>query len=994
MRTKSIVAAGAAAAAHTRRGVGFIGACAAAGALTLPAPGHAQQSSAEKDTLQEITVTGSRIITNGNDMPTPVTVINVEQMKATTPATVFDQLNEIPAFVPTMGPQTPSGFNADANSGVASPNLRGLGAPRVLVLFDGHRVPPSTPQGFSNVNLMPQMLMQRVDVVTGGASAIYGSDAVSGVVNFIVDHNFNGIKFEAQGSQSSQSDDRGFQLGLAAGTPLFGGRGHIEASVQRLQDDGLPWISHSRPKSYNWTVAGTGSAADPYHLVQGATAGFATIGGLIQGGPLDGYSFDQNNVPTPANLAVDGVQNDSLWAMASSRVDQGFVRFDFDVSDAVHAYANFGASKDVEYGGFSPGVDGGMVFGACNAFLTPALQATLGCTNQADPNQPTFNMNKIPDPFINNLQTTESLSTMENFNLLAGIEGTLGNGYHWDTSVTIAQTSQGVKAIGVDHDPPWFAAMDAVVNPANGQIVCNVTLTNPGLYPGCTPIDMFGPSSESKAALAYAFGNIYRRSLNKTKEWEGSLRGTPLDGWAGPIGMAVSADFRRNDLSDTSTAVQDSPSCLGQRFGNCVDGVTHTWGNTIIPIPGVSQTAYEAAYEINVPLLKGLPLAQSVSTDDAYRFTRYNNKGFAADLAGNTVPVGTNINASNWKLGLVWTVNDVLTVRAARSRDMRAPNLWDLFQPSNYQPFSFGTPDYLCSANAAAVANETCAPVDIRGGNGAPTILAGNPYLKPEIGNTSTVGFVIRPTRELSLSFDYYDIKVTDFVTYLNGADRPVQKACYASGGTSPVCSLQVRSAGNFAFSPNNTVQLWYTRPVNLSELSTHGIDAELNYNTHIGEHAFSVRALVNHMESLTFTEPGLTQQLEFAGTNGQGFGFQASPKWRAQVIAHYNVFGGFDVDASERWRSSMRFQFDPTLVEVGHVSSVAYTNLNLAYTTSNVPNVASTTVFLNVQNLFDQSPPLAGSINAGLPGGSGDGWAIGDDIIGRYFTLGVRARL
>jgi iron complex outermembrane receptor protein len=986
---------------------GFLGAFAAIGMVALSGPTHAQQISAkDKDKeLEEIVVTGSHVVTNGNDMPTPVTVIDIAQIRATTPGTLFDQLNQIPAFVPTMGPQTPSGFNADANTGVSSPNLRGLGAQRVLVLLDGHRVPPSTPQGFVNVNLMPSMLMQRVDVVTGGASAIYGSDAVSGVVNFIVDHKFNGIKVEAQGSESSRSDDRGYQLGLAAGTPLFGGRGHIEGSFQRLQDDGLPWISRSRPKMYNWTTAGSGTAADPYHLVQGATAGFYTPGGLIQSGPLAGYSFDQNNVPTPANPSVDGGMNDSVWAMAASRVDQGYGRFDFDVSADVHAFASLALSRDVEYGAFSPGVDGGMVFGACNAYLSAALQTTLGCTKQSDPNQPTFSMNKVPDPFINNLQTTEGLSKMENIGGLAGLEGTFGNDYHWDTSISLAQTSQDVTAFGVDHDPEWFAAMDAVVNPANGQIVCNVTLTNPGLYPGCIPIDMFGPNSESKAALAYTFGTIERRALNKSKEWDGSIRGTPLSSWAGPIGMAVSADVRRQDLSDTSTSVQDNPTqnCLGQRFGNCVPagqpgGPTHTWGNTIIPIPGVSQTAYEAAYEIDVPLLKDLPFVQSLSTDDAYRFTRYENKGYTAGSSGSQLPISTGFNAINWKFGLVWSLNDVLSVRVARSRDMRAPNLWDLFQPENFQPFSFGTPDYLCSPNPGVVASGGCTPLPVSGSNGqpgvgAPTILAGNPYLRPEVGNTTTVGFVLRPTRELSLSVDYYDIKVTDFVTYLNGYDTPVQKACYASNGTSPVCSLQVRALGNFTYSPQNTVKLWYTRPVNLSVLSTQGVDGELNYNTTLGSHAFSVRAFANYMKTLNFSEPGVSTSYDFAGTNGQGFGFQANPKWRAQALMHYNLFKGVDIDASERWRSSMRFQYDPTAVEVGHIASVAYTNLNLTYTLPDIPKLSNAGIFLNVQNVFDKLPPHAGSIHQGNPGTSGDGWAIGDDIIGRYFTFGVRAR-
>jgi outer membrane receptor protein involved in Fe transport len=397
---------------------------------------------------------------------------------------------------------------------------------------------------------------------------------------------------------------------------------------------------------------------------------------------------------------------------------------------------------------------------------------------------------------------------------------------------------------------------------------------------------------------------------------------------------------------------------------------------------------YEAAFEVDVPLLKDLPFVKSLSTNDAYRFTRYGNVGNGLDVAGNAVNVSTDLSAQNWKYGLVWDLNDQLTVRATRSRDMRAPNLWDLFAPTNLQPFSFGTNDFLCPPGDSPTSPCNTVGLPIMNGNGAPTQSGGNPNLKPEVGNTITLGFIYRPTHDVSLSVDAYDIKVSNAITVLNGYDTSTQKACYASGGNSPFCSLQVRSGGNTSYSAQNTVLLWYTRPVNVAEIHTKGVDTELDVKGQIAGRAFSLRALATYMPNLIYSAPGV--RVDLAGTNGLAFGVNQSPKWRANIQLNYSLFEGLDLSASERWRSSMRFQSDPTKVEVGHVASVAYTNLNASYA---LPKWPKSTIFLNIQNLFDRMPPRAGSVNPGFPGGSGDGWAIGDDVVGRYFTFGVRAR-
>lgn len=979
---------------HAARIAALCGSMAVAGVVCAQST-TAPDAAATDWQLKEITVTGSRVILNGNDAPTALTVLTEDAMNAITPSNLFNQLSLVPGFVPTFGAQTPSGLSTINNTGVSALNLRGLGVQRALILFDGHRVPPSTPDGFVNVNLMPQMLLKRVDVVTGGASAVYGSDAVSGVVNFILDRKFTGLKVDLQQGTSSRNDNKTYQLGIAGGMDLFDGRGHIEGSWQKSNDDGLTYTDQSRPGIYNWTVQGSGTSADPLHLVQGVTAPRFSDGGVIRNGPLKNYNFASNGVLTPFDPSVDGWQNKSVSLLAASAIDQGFASLDFKFNDKLHGFVNGSVARDFESGAFAPGVDAKVIFGACNAFLQTAYQVQAGCadaaTQQSDPNQSTFKLNKVPNPAINLLKTTLGFSTMRNINVLAGLAGEFGQGYFWDSVLSFGETSQKVIQTGTDNDPNWYAALDAVVNPANGQVVCNVTLTNPGLYPGCVPINMFGPNSESKAALNYSFGTVSRESINRTVGWEGLIRGEPFHLWAGPVGMALSADVRRQSLSVTSDSLPDNPTmgCLGLRFGNCDPASpqdTHTWGNFVIPLPAVHQYVYETALEVDVPLLTDLPFVKSLRTNDAYRYARYDNSGGSVDLSGNPIDVNTKFTASNWKFGLLWSVNDQWTVRASRSRDIRAPNLNDLFAPHRYNRNSIGATDFLCPPGLSP--GQPGCPVDVAGGSGGPSISGGNPDLKPEIGNTFSTGVVYRPLRDLSMSVDYYVIKVTDAITVLSGQDPTIQQACYASGGASPLCSLQLRTTGNFQYSPNNPVLLWYSRGVNLGELSTRGFDMELGYNTRIASHAFSVRALATYMEHRTISESGTV--IEYAGTNGD-LVIGQSPKWRTNLQGNYEVFQGFTVSALERWRSAMRFQTNSSLVESGHVSAVAYTDLNLSYS---LPNWSGLDIFLNVRNAFDKSPPRAGGYLSDKPGGSGDGYSIGDDVIGRYFTFGIRARL
>jgi iron complex outermembrane receptor protein len=984
-------------------------ALAAAGLSAVTSMAARAQTAAADESLQEVVVTGSRIITNGNDAPTPVTVITPQDVLTTKPTTLYENLTELPAFSGSRGAaNSPPQGGSQGQTAISALNLRNMGAQRNLVLLDGHRVPPVTADALVDVGSLPQLLIQRVDVVTGGASAVYGSDAITGVTNFVTDRNFNGVKGNIQRGISAQNDAASYDVGIAAGTAVFDGRGHIEGSYQRRNDNGL--LSDQRDwYAPRWTVQGDGITI-PWHLqgyVTNATASYggaiacpngtlASSGCLLNGKarPLVGLTFNQNGFLSPFNFGTgtgsasgstngltlssiqgggDGVYFTHVSLRSAQHSDQGFLRFDYDLTDNLHAYfvgsltANTAAGSRGTQRSFPPG----WKLGACNAFLGSQYQTALGCTaaNSGTANEPTFTFEKAFNPADNfGVGQSTVLGTHYHY-FLGGLEGKFGDGYHWDFTLTDSQSRMDANNQTANSNN-IYAALDAVVDPSSGQVVCRVTLTNASQYPGCVPVNLFGPTSVTQANINYMFPNVETLTTTKLKGAAASVTGSPVNDWAGPIGVALSGELRRLTMDLWSSNRPDSfLTCAGLRFGNCVPGVTVNSGG-LIPISGVSQTVGEGALEFNVPLIRDLSLVKSLTFNGAARYTKYKN-----DPNDPTI-VSRNFIADTWKAGLVWNVTDSLTLRWSRSRDIRAPNLLDL-----YNPVSTATPQF---------AFDYLLP-------GAPQISAnpksgGNPYLVPEVAHTTTLGLVWRPNSQFSLALDGYDITLTNALYSLSGANQPIQLACYASGGSSPLCQLQERPFGCCSNTTTaNQMTAYYTRNVNIAEQRTAGIDLESSFNTRLFDRAASLRALVTYQPHILQYIPFSTRQ-DVAGVAYPQIGGLPAPVWKATLFARYKVSSQWEIDVSERWRSHLKWTSDPTQSEVGGVPSVAYTDLTVSY---DIPtSLKETSVFLNVQNLFDKDPPPAGTLDATFPGSYPGVLAFGDDVLGRYFVFGVRARL
>ena len=557
----------------------------AAGVSVLAgAAAQAQQAPAATEELGEVVVTGSRVITNGNNSPTPMTVVVMDDALRIRPSTVADALNDLPQFsgsrTPLGNPNTGSTVQqGGGNTGANSLNLRNLGQLRTLVLFDGHRMPPTTATGLTDVDQIPQQLLQRVDVVTGGVSAVYGSDAISGVVNFVTDRNFNGFKAKAQYGVNQKGDDKTENVGFAGGMRVFGDRGHIEGSYEYRNNDGVDARSSRDPNHEVWSTQGNGTAAAPFFVTANARNQNSTFGGLIRSGALSGQTFKQDGVlspfihgvtTVPGSTTANEIGGDGVWydtsLKASLKSHQVFGRFDFDFTDKTHGYVSTAFNHKVNTANVFWQNLNQVNISRTNGFLSTAIQ------NQIPTTQATFTFSKqfmdLPR------QATNNLSKMVYFN--TGLEGEVGK-YKWDVGYVHGQATLVPTLLYNTNNAKRAASLDAVRDSA-GNVVCNVTLTNPGLYPGCVPLNPFGPTSDSYAAMDYFTDPSHLDVTTKMEDVSGSISGAPFSSWAGPVTLALSGEWRKLSEGVLSTVPDgELANCTGLRF-NCTQGTINSAG--------------------------------------------------------------------------------------------------------------------------------------------------------------------------------------------------------------------------------------------------------------------------------------------------------------------------------------------------------------------------------------------------------------------------------
>jgi iron complex outermembrane receptor protein len=925
-------------------------------------PDQPPQTADEAANNGNIVVTGSRIQKTGYSQPTPVTVQTSEVLLSSSPVSLAEGLNKLPQF---LGSRTRT-FCCEVGSQGNFLNLRGLGLNRTLVLLDSRRVVPTRETGDVDVNLLPELLIQRIDVVTGGASAAYGSDAVSGVVNYIIDNRFVGVRGTVQSGISTYGDDATFKAGVAAGFRFAEDRGHLVVSLEHLNQEGITSLT-ARPTSNRGAfLGGNGTAAAPFITLGGVIQGTASYGGVIigpsllpipgAGAPLAGLQFLPGGATAPFVfgtpvtgspgffLGGDGILNNLADPAEALRTDHVYARLSYDVAPNVTAWIRVNAGRSRTHGDVL--ADNRQTTVAYtifreNPFLPASVAAAMDTAGVTSFRLARFNRDFGPIRLD---------YTNKTYDVAAGLNGTIGASWKWDASYSHGKTTLHAQVQNVGNLSHEYAQADAVRDPATGQIVCRVALTNPGLYPGCVPINLFGEGSPSAAAKAYALGTSTQFVRNTLDVVTGEVQGDLVQLPAGAVSVAFGGEYRRRSLREISNAValnqiqatgiRGFPTALCPTVATCRFGGFNQ-GN--FGEANASDDVKEGFIETVVPLLKDTPFFHALDLNGAFRYTDYKNSG----------------GVETWKVGLSWSPIADLRLRGTRSRDIRAPNLFELFagpvnafQPGLTDPFTKTT-------NIIAI-----------------TRTQGNPALKPEKADTWTLGGVYTPSwlPGFSGSVDYYDIDIKGALSATTS--QATLDACFQ--GDQGACGRITRDA-------NQTIQQIVLLQINLNSRRVKGIDFDFSYNRPLFGGTVGLRALVNHAISYVDNVGGVrTQQAGFYNTANQ----LTVPHWRGNFNVTYEK-GPLSLFVQERYIGSY-IQLPPIAGQIfaqPKIGSVLYTDLTVKAKLKGLG--AGWELFATVNDLFNRKPPFIGNrFAAGLGFPTAPGLY---DLDNRYFTAGVR---
>ena len=685
----------------------------------------AQQAEATA-TGDEIVVTGSRVGLRGFQAPTPTRVLTSEQLEARGLANVGEFLNEVPSLRPTSSPSTNT--QTALGGGQFYADLRALGSIRTLTLVDGRRFVPSTASGQVDLNLIPTLLVTRVDVVTGGASAAYGSDAISGVVNVLLDKKLSGFKADISSGISEEGDAGERRASAAFGTAFAGGKGHFVVGGEYVDSDGVDsyfsrdW-GREQPELVSYVGARPAGTPSRFYA-RGVQALNYAYGGVILGVNADTNAANGRDVlrgiqfgpggtvqPFPYGDAVGTSATNftggdpGLYARTGHqlvlpikrRVAMGHL--DYEFSDALTAFAEFNWGRSAATFHASPVRDTtatSLVIRRDNAFL-PSSIATIMDANGIT----SFGLGREYSDFGQVRAKNENTTTRG----AVGLNGNLGGGWSWDAYYQYGKNIFDSTLNGLRLEQNFRFAADSVL--LNGQAVCRDATARAN---GCVALNPFGQGSPSAASIAYVTGLATYRVKTEQQVAAANLRGSPFATWAGDVAIALGAEYRK----ESADAVADPISNAG--------GFNYSNPRSF----SGSYDVKEGFVEIVAPLARDLPLLQKLDVNAAVRLTDYSSTG----------------RVTTWKVGGTWAPVDGLLVRATRSRDIRAPNNSELFST--------------LTSRSSLVNSFTGATDQLV------VIASPSPDLKPETSDTFTVGAVLSPSflPGLNISVDYYDIKV------------------------------------------------------------------------------------------------------------------------------------------------------------------------------------------------------------------------------------------
>jgi outer membrane receptor protein involved in Fe transport len=935
-------------------------------AAAMPMIATAQDSEPAADELANIVVTGTRIVRDGFQAPTPLTVVGAEELQSSATQNVADFVNTLPVFSGSISPASTQATVSNGQSNLNALNLRSLGANRTLVLLDGQRSVGINSTGLVDINLMPQGLIKRVDVVTGGASAAYGSDALAGVVNFVLDKTFTGFKTEVGGGITDYGDNGSWDVNMTAGLPFADGRGHFLINGGANHVAGIPRITRDWNKTGYQRMTnpayGTGpgqSTSVPQLLMLtrvSPTNGFSG-GGVITSGPLRGtafgeggtiwqyqqgsITFDPDTYDSPNFEATQcrGHKCDGSLASRSS-TQNVFTRLSFDVTDNLNVYGQAAWAHDWNQNDCcSMESNASLTIRSGNPFIPAPIQARmdeLGLT--------TLLMGSQHEDLPNVLATNDR--NISRFVLgAAGGLNMFESKWTWDAYYQRGYARQMAEAKNAVKRTALTNALDAVRGP-NGAVICRVTQTNPA--EGCVPYNIFGVNVNTEAAVNYVEGSgelDFRNEKFTQDVWAASIQGSPFSTWAGPVSLATGIEHRKESV----TGYNDDQSDLSNWwFGN-------------YKVFDADYSVTEAFVETVVPLAADKAWAKSLDLNAAVRGTDYSTSGYV----------------TTWKVGATWAPIDDIRFRATRSRDIRAPNLNELFNAGG--------------GSAPAVRNPFR-------GNQSETILGnsvGNPDLLPEKADATGVGVVLQPrfVPGFSASIDYWNLDIDGAIGSLSV--QQIIDQCYT--GNQSYCD-----AVSFYPDGSQRVEFINNQPFNLVTQVARGWDFEASYFLPVANVVdswagnLSFRFLGTHYVE-NYSSNGINLPTDTAGQNtGNG-----PPSWR--------------------WTASTTYDLEPvrlTFTARG-VSSGTYDNSYIVCTTGcpvsrpDATTITSNSIsgqvvydasftyrfdkfetYLNIRNLLNSDPVQVAAGAGGFSYASNLANAALYDVYGRMYRAGFRLKL
>jgi len=891
-------------------------------AHTLPVYGQdANRLELEDDRLmEEVIVTSSATrLTSGFESPKPTTTIDAAAIDARGSANIADIINELPAFV---GSTTPSSTTLNGLlSGANNLNLRNLGTNRSLVLIDKRRLVANTNflGGGVNINTIPQMLIKQVEVVTGGASAQWGSDAIGGVINLTMDRHLEGGKFQLRSGQTSQNDSKDMSGSFAYGFSFADGRGHFTIGGDYQDNKGIlaqadrDWSAESWGVVNNPLDTGPNDGIPARIVTNDVLLGFGTPGGYLPivfnnpavaniyfgpGGEILPYDVGRFGIPGAfATLPFQvggsggslGLTTDLQTPLERKSLT---VLFDFEIADDLNFFFDLSyADSETVHQTVQPWnfIGGGPdVIFADNPFIPAELQQIM-----TDNGVPALVMGRTNEDhgFITDT------STFETIRLATGLQGSFSD-WSWEAYYTYGETDSRAEGANNPITQRRLLSVDAVRDPVSGEIVCRANAGGANGAPGCVPANLFGQGSPSQAALDYFMGTSIIIGNVKQHVFSASMNGEIFDLPAGRVAIAFGLEYRE----EKGATDYDDIAAAGGFF--ILNGTS---------LAG-SFNVKEAFVEVGIPVFATTG-GVSLDVHSAVRYADYTSSG----------------SVVAWQLGTSLSLTDDFTLRGTSSLDIRAPNINDLFA-AGFETFNNITNPATGDVTLATIFN------------------GGNPDLDEERGETITLGVVWQPSAApgLGMSVDYFKTEIEDAISTL--PSQTIVDNCFAlDAGCGNVTTVGGLITGVDATS------------FNIAQLTVEGIDFEASYNiADVAGGSLRFRLLASNYMEVSFSPDGMTT-FDDAGVVGMdSLGDVATPKWRGNLSVNW-AKDGLDLTAQVVYIGGGELINDlgPEDIDDNSVRSQTLVNLGIRY---DIPfkNERYLQLFAGIDNVFDQDPPIA----------------------------------